>query len=256
MEIEKLTYGTSALARHGAEKFVIFVPNAIPKDKLKVKIVSLNKKYAKAQIVEIIEPSPYRTKPICPLFNACGSCQFQNCDYDFLIEEKTKILKDIFKNVVDEKIIKSVLKSPQIEEYRHKIQFPTRQTKNSKRILMGYFKENSHDLTNIKFCPMQPQIINEISQFIRDNFELDCYCEKSNKGLLKNVLFRVSNDNNAILLTLVLNCTQEEFSAFDNKIFKFFKKITSEFKNIESGFADGNHSRVVPAVNDIFRYKL
>jgi len=78
VEIEKLTYGTSALARYGAEKFVIFVPNAVVGDKLKVKIVSLNKKFAKAQIVEIIEPSIYRTKPICPLFNACGSCQFQN----------------------------------------------------------------------------------------------------------------------------------------------------------------------------------
>ena len=248
--VEKAVFGGDGLARFGKEQFVVFVKNSLPKDKLKVKITSLNKKFARGEIVEIID-SPNRVKPICALYNACGSCDCQITDYDYLIELKTQILKDIFKNIIDEDKIYSCLKSPEIEQYRHKIQYPAIQTKNSKRILLGYYKKNSHDLINIKFCPMQPVIINEIAQFVRDNFVLDCYCEKTHRGLLKNVLFRISKATNEILLTLVLNCTQDEFSEkYDNDIFRFFKKISSEFKNIKGCFVNLNYQKTNKILSD------
>ena len=239
VEVEKLTYGAKGLARFGEEKFVVFIQNAIPKDVLKVEIISLNKKFANAKIIEIIKPSEHRIKPFCPIFNACGSCQLQNCDYDYLLEQKQAILKEIFYQVEEDKIL-PIVKSPEILEYRHKIQFPARQTKNSKRILMGYFKENSHDLTNIKFCPVQPKIMNEIAEFIRENFKLDCYSEKTNQGLLKNVLTRVSSFDKSILLTLVLNCDKNDFERFENEILKFFSKIITKFPEIKGCFVNFN----------------
>ena len=239
VEVEKLTYGAKGLARFGEEKFVVFIQNAIPKDVLKVEIISLNKKFANAKIIEIIKPSEHRIKPFCPIFNACGSCQLQNCDYDYLLEQKQAILKEIFYQVEEDKIL-PIVKSPEIQEYRHKIQFPTRQTKNSKRILMGYFKENSHDLTNIKFCPVQPKIMNEIAEFIRENFKLDCFNEKTNQGLLKNVLTRIRSLDKSILLTLVLNCDKNDFERFENEILKFFSKIITKFPEIKGCFVNFN----------------
>lgn len=240
VQIEKLVYEGLGLARYGENNFVVFVKNSLPNEKLRVKIISLTKSFAKATIEEIIEPSKYRIKPFCPLYNACGSCNMQICDYDHQIEQKSLILKDIFKDILDEKNILPVIKSPENEEYRCKTQYPAQQTKNSKRILLGYYKENSHELTNIKFCPIQPNIINEITQTIREIFPLDCYNEKSNKGLLKNVLLRFSKSNSDILLTLVLNCLETDFEAFNSQIFKFFKKITSQFPKIKGGFVNFN----------------
>ena len=238
--IEKTVYQGEGLARIGEEKFVVFVKDAISEDKLKIKITSLNKKHAKGEIIEIIEPSKNRVKPFCALYNACGSCDCQILNYENLIKEKHKILKDIFCDIIPKDKIYPIIKSPQDKQYRHKIQFPARQTKNSKRILLGYFKENSHDLTNIKYCPMQPEIINEMAQFIRDNFELDCYCEKTHKGLLKNVITRISSHNNDILLTLVLNCSQNDFINYENSIFRFFKKIMAKFDSIKGCFVNFN----------------
>lgn len=249
VEIEKLVYGGDGLTRYKDEQFVIFVKNSLPKDKLKIKITTLNKKFARGEILEIIS-SPNRVKPFCALYNACGSCDCQIATYDYLTKQKTEILKDIFKNIIPENKIYPVIPSPENKFYRHKIQFPTAQTKNSKRIILGYYKENSHDLTNIKYCPIQPEVINEIAQFIRDNFELDCFCEKTSKGLLKNVLMRVSSFNKDILLTLVLNCTQEEFGAFDSKIFRFFKKITQKFANIKGGFVNFNPKKTNKILGD------
>ena len=250
VKIEKTVYGGDGLARTGNKNFVIFVKDSIPDDKLKVKITSLNKKFARAQIIEILEPSPNRTKPFCAIYNACGSCNNQIASYDYLTNQKTLILKDIFSNIVPEDKIYPVIPSPDDKNYRHKIQFPASQTKNSKRILLGYYKENSHDLTNIKFCPIQPNIINEITQFIRDNFELDCYSEKTHTGLLKNVLMRISSNNGDILLTLVLNCHENDFGAFDNHIFKFFRKITTKFSQIKGGFVNFNPKKTNKILSD------
>lgn len=249
VEIEKLVYGGDGLARVGAEEFVVFVKNSIPKDKLKIKITSLNKKFARGEILEILD-SPNRIKPFCALYNACGSCDCQIMSYEFLLRQKTNILKDIFKNVVCEDEIYPVISSKSDKFYRHKIQFPARQTKNSKRILLGYYKKNSHDLTNIKYCPLQVEIMNEIAQYIRENFKLDCYDEKTKKGLLKNVLARVSSYSGDVLLTLVLNCDENKFSEFDSLIFRFFKKLMSAFPAVKGGFVNFNSQNTNKILTD------
>lgn len=239
VKIEKLTFGSLGLSRFGEEKFVVFVSKSLPDELIKVKIVSLNKHFAKGEIIEILEKSKNRIKPICPIYNACGSCDFQICDLDYSVFQKTSILKDIFNNVVDENKIYDVIKTSDLN-YRHKVQFQARQTKNSKRILLGYFKPNSHDLTNVKFCPMQPEIVNEISKYIRENFPLDCFDEITHKGILKNVLFRISSFDESVLLNFVLNLKENELEKYLSKISKFSYKLKENFENIKSIYINLN----------------
>lgn len=250
VKIEKLVYGGMGLARYGSENFVVFVRNSVVDDVLKVKITNINKKFAHSEIIEIIEPSKHRIKPLCPIFNACGSCQNQNCDYDELINQKTNILIETFSNIIDKSKIYKVIKSPDIVSYRHKVQYPCRQTKNSKRVLMGYFRQNSHDLTNIKFCPMQPDIINKISQFIKDNYHLGCYDEKKDKGLLKNVLFRINSKEDELLLTLVLNCNENGFNKIKHEFGTFCDLLKAQFSIIKGIFVNLNPKKTNTILSD------
>ena len=73
VKIEKLVYGLMGLTRITTENndnFVVFVKNALPDEIVEIKITSILKSYAKAEIVNIIEPSKYRIKPICPYNHA------------------------------------------------------------------------------------------------------------------------------------------------------------------------------------------
>ena len=240
LNIEKIVYQGYGLARLGNEKFCVFVNDVLPDETVKAQIVSINKKYANAKLIEVIKPSSRRIKPFCPLYNACGSCQIQICDYDYLTELKTGILKEIFPDIQ----MKPVIKSPKTLEYRHKTQYPAQQTKNSKRIMLGYYKNKSHELTNIKFCPVQPDIINQIAGFIREYFPLDCYDEKSHEGLLKHVLTRITAKGD-VLLTLVLNS-----DCIDKKLYDFSKKITLEFPQIKSVYANFNKLKTNKILGD------
>ena len=230
LNIEKLVWQGQGLAKLGDDKFCVFVDDVLPNETIKAEMTSINKHFAKAKPVEIIKPSPKRVKPFCKMYNVCGSCQMQITDYDNLIKLKTSILKEIFPDIE----IKPIIKSPKTLEYRCKTQYPCRQTKNSKRIMLGYYKKMSHELVDIKFCPLQPDIINKIAQFIREYFPLDCYDEKTGKGLLRHVLSRITTRGD-ILLTLVLNSDKINKSLYD-----FSKKIILEFPSIRGVYANFN----------------
>lgn len=226
VEIEKLSNLGYGIAR--VDGYVIFVENACPGDRVKIKLIKKNKNYGNAIIEEIIEPSAHRVSPICSMQKVCGACQLQFIDYDFQLKLKKEIVQDTIRGLDIE--IKDVIPSPKITEYRRKIQYPVSETKNSKRIIAGYYKPNSHELVNIKYCPIQPKFCDEIIDFIRNSaseFGISGYNEKQHSGDLRHVVIRSSEYNNKNLVILVIN----SIKVLD-KVKNLAHRIYSELDNI------------------------
>lgn len=257
LEIEKLTYEGAALGRYFCDDcpsgFVVFVKEAAPKDRLKVKITKLNKTYAKGEIVEIIEPSKHRIKPFCPLFRACGGCCYQYLEYDYLLEQKNNMLKEAFLKSDFQPEFLEPIKSPELMGYRHKIQYRVSQTKNSKRLLIGYYKEKSHDITNIKYCPIQPAQADKMAQFVRNNWSFGAYREKNHKGLLKSFAARFSNDLKSALLTFVLNVSSADYSKIEPDLTTFFETMGKNFPFIKSISVNFNPDKTNKILSDDFK---
>lgn len=227
VEIEKLSNLGYGIAR--ADGYVIFVENACPKDKVKIRITKKNKNFANAVITELLEPSPHRIQPVCPMQKVCGACQLQFIDYEFQLKQKKEIVKDAFYGLDIE--IRDVIPSPKIIEYRRKIQYPVSETKDSKRILAGYYKTNSHELVNIKYCPIQPKICDDIIDFIRNNaseFGVSGYNEKKHSGDLRHVVIRSSELTGKNLVILVINSLKilEKVKNFAEKIYEEFGEVS------------------------------
>ena len=211
VQIEKMLFGGSAIAR--VEDFPVFVDGGCPEDKVKILIKKINKNYAIAELVEIIDPSLHRIKPHCALHNVCGSCDWQHIDYNQQLKQKQNIIKETLSKIAgfDGEVLETI-PSPRINEYRCKVQSPISQTKVSKRILSGYYKKNSHELINIKYCPMQPNVINELNEFIKEKAQELCltgYNEKSHSGVLRHFVHRLNSDFSQILTILVVNSDKE-----------------------------------------------
>ena len=209
LKINSLTYEGAGIGRH--DGMAVFVDDVIDGDLIKAEIISVKKNYAKAKLIEIVEPSPHRVEPFCALAKVCGGCNWQHITYDHQLEAKRKIVEETVKRIAGLDVeVKNVIPSPDIKEYRCKIQLPARQTKVSKRFLSGYFKKKSHEIVNIKFCPIQPPIINEITEFIKEKaqlLELSAYDEKKHTGVLRHIVFKYSSTFKNILLVLVINET-------------------------------------------------
>lgn len=236
--IEKITNLGAGIAR--IDNAVVFIDNACPDDKLKIKITKINKSYATGKIVEIIEPSDSRIKPFCPMYNACGACQLQFIEYDKQLEIKQEITQDAMRNIanLDIKIPKTI-PSPEIKNYRHKIQYPISQTKNSGRILAGYYKPKTHEIVNIKYCPIQPEICDTIIEFIREkafDFGIQGFNEKKHAGDLRHVVIRNSTINNKNLVVLVVNATKtfDRLNDFAKAIYENFEEVSGVCVNFNS----------------------
>lgn len=206
----------------------VFVSNSCPNDIVEAKIDKVHKTYANASAKTVITPSKHRVQPICPLQKVCGACQLGFIDYDYQLELKRQNVIDVMNKIGGLDIeVNPPVKSPQVLNYRHKIQYPVSQTKNSGRILAGYYKPKSHEIVNIKCCPVQPSICDEIIEFIREkafDFAIKGYVEKTHSGDLRHVVLRVSADSGKVLVTLVVNATQT-FKALRD----FAKCIFDEF---------------------------
>ena len=211
--------------------FVIFVENSCPQDVVKIKLTKVTKNYANADVTEIITPSPYRVKPFCALQKVCGACQLQFIDYDYQLELKRQITEEAIHHIARLDIeIPLTIASPQIKEYRHKVQYPVAETKVSKRLLAGYYKQKTHEIVNIKYCPIQPVICDEIIEFIRENAPKFCvsgYNEKKHTGDLRHVVLRCSASTGKVLVTLVVNSTKvfENLKNFANIIYEQIPQV-------------------------------
>lgn len=241
---QKLVYEGDALVK--IDGYPIFIEGACPEDKLKIRITKANKNYANAVIKEILEPSPHRTKPFCPIHNVCGGCGWQHINYDFQLEQKRNIVEETIKKFTGKDIeIKPVLASPETKAFRSKIQYPVSQTKVSKRLLAGYYKKGSHELVNIKFCPIQPKIIDKITEFIRQNAQelgISGYNEKLHKGELRHLVYRMSKSENECIVIFVVNDTK-----LNDKFKKLAKKVMAEFAHVKGCLINYNtlHSNLI-----------
>ena len=229
VKIEKLSNQGYGIAR--VDGYVIFVENACPEDTVKIKLGKKTKNYAYAKIVEIEKPSEHRIAPFCSMQKVCGACHLQHIDYNAQLQFKKEIVNDTIRNICGEEIeIRDVIQSPQTKEYRHKIQYPISQTKESKRILAGYYKTGSHELVNIKHCPIQPEYCDTIIDFIRvkaQELNITGYDENTHTGELRHVVIRTSLLNQSSLVILITNNTK-----ISNKIKQLAELIFNKLDNI------------------------
>ena len=136
VKIEKLLYEGVGLAH--LENIAVFVENACDEDILNIQITSVNKNFARAKILEILVPSRFRVKnSFCAMANVCGGCQWSHIEYFHQLEVKQQIIQEALNKVLPSEVkVLPTIPCDDIKHFRHKIQLPVSQTKNSKRFLM------------------------------------------------------------------------------------------------------------------------
>jgi len=90
--IKKVVYGGWGLAYH--EGKTIFIPYTAPGDQVEVSIVRKKKNCLFGRVERIIEPSPERREPECPVFGKCGGCHFLHLSYENEVKMKKQTVME------------------------------------------------------------------------------------------------------------------------------------------------------------------
>lgn len=115
-----MAHGGAAIGRHNGR--TIFVPYAIPGEKITARIVQDRGRFAYAEGVTLLEPSPYRTTPRCPHFGPgrCGGCHFQHIEYTAQLALKQRIVAEQLARIggVEDAPVQPTIPSPAPWGYR------------------------------------------------------------------------------------------------------------------------------------------
>ena len=139
LEIKIETMGNAGEGIGKIDGYPLFVKDALPGDTARVQLTKVKKTYAYARLEELLEASPYRTKPRCPLHRSCGGCQIQALSYEKQLEYKeNKVRQDLIRiGGFSDPPVLPVLGMEEPYHYRNKAQFPFGRDREG-RIVTGF----------------------------------------------------------------------------------------------------------------------
>jgi 23S rRNA (uracil1939-C5)-methyltransferase len=119
-----LAYGGDAFGRD-ADGRMVFVPFALPGERVKVEIVEVHQRWARGHLVGVIESSPERIEPRCRHFTDCGGCHYQHMPYSTQLKAKTEIVRSQLERIggFEDPPVETAVPSPSPWNTRNHLQF-------------------------------------------------------------------------------------------------------------------------------------
>ncbi|PKM93202.1 MAG: 23S rRNA (uracil(1939)-C(5))-methyltransferase RlmD [Firmicutes bacterium HGW-Firmicutes-1] len=189
--------------------YALFVPGAVPGDKVYVKVIKVNKNLGFAKIEEIILPSKDRCAPTCKVASKCGGCQLQHINYNAQLEFKRNKVEQTLKRIGGFNHIKvePTIGMEDPYHYRNKAQYPVGEDVFG-NIQIGFYVNRSHRIVPIETCAIQnvknDEVIEAVKSYMIDN-GVKPYNEENHKGLIRHIVTRYSKHKDVLQVTLVVN---------------------------------------------------
>ena len=189
------------------EGCVVFLPNAVAGERVKLRIEKARKTWAAGKIVEILERSPHRVNRACPVAKLCGGCDFWHLDYEEETRLKAQRVTDCLNRIGGENLERlPILAAPTCEGYRNKAQYPVACEKG--RAYAGFFKAGTHQVVENTRCRILPEETDRIKAIVMDYVNknrVPVYDESTHRGLLRHIYVRRGAVSGQILVCLVVN---------------------------------------------------
>lgn len=191
------------------EGYTLFVKDTVIGDLAEVKVIKAKKNYGYARLMRLIEPSPHRVEPICPVARPCGGCQLQMLDYAEQLRFKEKKIAQNLQRIggMTEIPMEPIVGMESPFRYRNKAQFPIGQDKNGK-LITGFYAGRTHQIMENRNCYLgveqNEEILNRILAWMEEN-SVSAYQEETGKGLVRHVLIRFGFTTKEIMVCLVVN---------------------------------------------------
>ena len=236
LEITDLTEEGQGVGK--CDGLVFFVKGTVMGDVVEARILKVKKNYAYAKVEKLLQASPYRATPLCPVAGKCGGCQLQHLSYEKeLAWKEDRIAQSLIRiaGIPEEEVHakgEGIL-GGKTERYRNKAQYPVQNgkgireektagggapVKNKKEseneqesyepLCMGFYGFHSHRIIETKDCLINsaenPLILRCIKNWARE-YQIPGYEEETGKGLLRHIFLRKGFSTGEILICLVLN---------------------------------------------------
>ena len=204
--VEKTEFPNRGIIK--AEDRRVTVKNALPGQKIRYRLKKLRKGTGEGLLLEVLEPSPVETEPVCPHFGSCGGCIFQSLPYEEQLRLKESQLRELLDAAVQEPYaFEGVKESPRRLAYRNKMEFSFGDAFKDGPLALGMHKRGGfYDIVTTDCCQIVDEDYRRLLACTLEYFQeqgLPFYHRLRHTGYLRHLLVRKGARTGEILVDLV-----------------------------------------------------
>jgi len=159
VRVESLVFGGAGMGRLPDGR-VVFAYYAAPGELVEATVERSHADYTEAATSRVIEPSPDRVEPRCPLFGECGGCQLQHMSYPAQLAAKEGIVREQLRRLghLDDSVVRPIVGAADPWGYRNHLRFST----GKKFGDVGFISRRKKWLMKVEHCPIADPWVNEL----------------------------------------------------------------------------------------------
>lgn len=168
-----LAVSGGSVAKHSG--LAVFLDQGLPGETLRCRVTESKPRFAKAEVLETLTPSPDETPSFCAFSDRCGGCAWTNLRYEAQLAWKERHVKETLRRIgkvpfdaVDGSAPEylPITPSPRVTGYRNKMEFAFG-FENGLPAL-GLRERNSHAVVSVGECPLCSLPVGGILTVVRD----------------------------------------------------------------------------------------
>ncbi|SFC90734.1 23S rRNA (uracil1939-C5)-methyltransferase [Bacillus sp. OV322] len=233
---EDLTHDGAGVAK--IDGYPVFVPNALPGEKAKIKIIKVNKGYAFGRLLELYEESPFRVHISASENHKYGGSQLQHISYEGQLKFKENQVKQVLTRIgkLEDVSIHPILGMEHPWHYRNKAQVPVGEKDGE--LIAGFYKPRTHEIVDTDESLIQDSIINEAVQTVKEicsELGIPAYDEQTHRGVLRHIMARYGKETGELMVVIITRTSELlQRNKIVEEIIKRLPKVKSIVHNINS----------------------
>jgi len=172
---------------------IVFADGCVLGDKVSARVTKVKKRYALANVEEILEPSEHRLEDVCPYIDECGGCAFGKLKYEKQLELKERHVRDVLERIggVEAPELELIISMSEPYNYRNKATLAIHPKTQS----VGFLERLSHKVVDCRECRLQSEPVVAVADALRASFD---GCEDAKK--IKNLVVKTSFTSGEVML--------------------------------------------------------
>ncbi|RKN84042.1 23S rRNA (uracil(1939)-C(5))-methyltransferase RlmD [Paenibacillus ginsengarvi] len=199
--------------------FTLFIRGALPGERVRARVTGLKKQYGFAELLEVLEPSPDRVEPPCPVYDECGGCQLQHLGYEAQLRLKRQLVADNMERIgklrvaagtqtgegeAEGVIVHPTIGMPDPWRYRNKVQVPIGEQEGG--LAFGFYATGSHRIVDSEQCLIRSETADELVSLIKQmaaEAGIPAYDAEKRQNGLRHVIIKTGFHTGETMVVLV-----------------------------------------------------
>jgi len=218
MDIEEIKFPNIGIGHVEGKR--VQLKGCLPGQRVRMRILKAGRS-VKANLLEVVRPAAEEVAAECDVFGPCGGCAFQHISYEYELELKTRMVKELLAPLEPDAEFLPTIAAQDIKGYRNKMEFSFGDDGAAGNLNLGMRKKGSYyEVVSGAGCLICHPDFGAILAATREYFggKLDFFHRRKMTGTLRHLVVRRGAVTGEILVNLVTAATDFDFLPWCNML--------------------------------------